>query len=52
VTVTGSGRGGRNQEVALSSALRLSNLEGVAIASVAQMAWMVQAKLQERSLTA
>lgn len=34
VTVTGSGRGGRNQEVALSSALRVSSLKGVAIASV------------------
>lgn len=33
VTVTGKGRGGRNQELALSAALRISGLRGVAIAS-------------------
>ena len=34
VTVIGSGKGGRNQEVALGAALHLSGLKGVAIASV------------------
>lgn len=34
VTVTGSGRGGRNQEIVLSAALRLANLKGVALASI------------------
>lgn len=34
VTVTGSGRGGRNQEIALSAALRISGMRGVALASI------------------
>ena len=34
VTVMGKGRGGRNQELALSAALRLRDLEGIALASV------------------
>ena len=34
VTVTGNGRGGRNQELALSASLRLRDLDGVALASV------------------
>jgi len=34
VTVRGKGRGGRNQELALSAALTIENLEGIAIASV------------------
>lgn len=34
VTVTGSGRGGRNQELALSSAFGIQGLEGVVVASV------------------
>ncbi|MEM1585904.1 MAG: glycerate kinase [Candidatus Bathyarchaeia archaeon] len=33
VTVIGKGKGGRNQEIALSSALRISGMNGVAIAS-------------------
>lgn len=33
VTVTGKGIGGRNQEIALSSAIRIEGLEGVVIAS-------------------
>jgi len=33
VAVTGSGRGGRNQELVLSASLRINGLEGVAIAS-------------------
>lgn len=33
VTVTGKGIGGRNQEIALASAMRIDGLEGVAIAS-------------------
>ncbi|MBS7607287.1 glycerate kinase [Candidatus Bathyarchaeota archaeon] len=33
VTVTGKGIGGRNQEIALASAIRIDGLEGVAIAS-------------------
>jgi len=35
VTVTGSGKGGRNQELALGSALKLSGLNGTIIASIA-----------------
>lgn len=34
VTVIGSGRGGRNQELVLSAAIRLANLRGVALASI------------------
>ncbi len=34
VTVVGSGSGGRNQELALSSAFRIQGLEGIVIASV------------------
>ncbi|MCD6495206.1 glycerate kinase [Candidatus Bipolaricaulota bacterium] len=34
VTVTGSGKGGRNQELALSAALGIEGIPGVAIASV------------------
>ncbi len=34
VTVTGSGRGGRNQELVLGSSLRTEGLKGVAIASI------------------
>ena len=34
VTVTGSGKGGRNQETVLSSSIRLAGLMGTAIASV------------------
>jgi glycerate-2-kinase len=34
VTVTGHGKGGRNQELVLSASLRLQNLEGVVIASI------------------
>jgi len=34
VTVTGSGKGGRNQEVALSAALKIDKLQGIAIASI------------------
>lgn len=34
VTVTWKGKGGRNQELALSSSIRISGLEGVAIASI------------------
>lgn len=34
VTVTGSGKGGRNQELVLGSALKISGLDGVAIASI------------------
>jgi len=34
VTVTGHGRGGRNQELVLSSSLRTEGLKGVAIASI------------------
>jgi len=34
VIVNGSGKGGRNQELALSSAIRLCNLKGVVIASM------------------
>ncbi len=33
VTVKGNGRGGRNQELALSASLRLRDLEGIALAS-------------------
>jgi glycerate 2-kinase len=33
VTVTGKGKGGRNQEIALAAALGLNGLEGVALAS-------------------
>jgi glycerate-2-kinase len=33
VTVMGKGKGGRNQEIALSAALKIGNLEGVTIAS-------------------
>ncbi|MDR7391297.1 MAG: MOFRL family protein, partial [Armatimonadota bacterium] len=35
VTVRGSGRGGRNQELALAAALGLDGLEGVLVASFA-----------------
>lgn len=34
VAVSGSGRGGRNQEIALSASLRISGMEGVVIASM------------------
>jgi len=34
VTVTGDGKGGRNQELVLSSSLKLEGLEGIAIASI------------------
>lgn len=34
VTVTGSGKGGRNQELVLSASLKLNGLNGVAIASI------------------
>lgn len=34
VHVTGKGKGGRNQEIALAAALRLKGLDGVAVASV------------------
>jgi glycerate-2-kinase len=34
VTVTGRGIGGRNQEICLASALRISGLKGVAVASI------------------
>ncbi|MFH0897037.1 MAG: DUF4147 domain-containing protein, partial [Candidatus Bathyarchaeota archaeon] len=34
VTVKGLGKGGRNQELALSAAIRLTNLEGVALAAI------------------
>lgn len=34
VTVTGKGRGGRNQELVLSASLRLRGLDGIALASV------------------
>jgi glycerate 2-kinase len=34
VTVTGKGLGGRNQEIALASALKLGNVEGVVVASL------------------
>lgn len=34
VTVAGKGRGGRNQELALSAAFKLSNADGVVIASI------------------
>ncbi len=34
VTVVGDGKGGRNQEVALSAALKISGLDGVAVASL------------------
>jgi glycerate-2-kinase len=34
VTVTGKGKGGRNQEIALSAALKIRGLDGVAIASL------------------
>jgi len=34
VTVTGKGLGGRNQEIALAAALKLKNIDGVAIASL------------------
>ncbi len=34
VTVIGKGKGGRNQEIALSSALKISGLDGVVIASL------------------
>ncbi len=34
VTVTGLGKGGRNQELVLSSSLKISGLKGVAIASI------------------
>lgn len=34
VTVTGKGKGGRNQEVALAAAMKLGNLDGVAVASL------------------
>jgi glycerate-2-kinase len=34
VTVTGKGKGGRNQEIALAAALKISGLEGVVIASL------------------
>lgn len=33
VTVTGSGKGGRNQEIALSAAFRISGIESVVVAS-------------------
>ncbi len=34
VTVIGDGEGGRNQEIALSAALKISGMEGVVIASI------------------
>ncbi|MEM3041262.1 MAG: glycerate kinase [Nitrososphaerota archaeon] len=34
VTVTGKGRGGRNQELVLSASVRLKGLDGIALASV------------------
>lgn len=34
VTVTGNGKGGRNQELALGAAFKISGLDGVAIASI------------------
>jgi len=34
VTVVGKGKGGRNQEIALGAALKISNTDGVAIASI------------------
>jgi glycerate-2-kinase len=34
VTVTGKGKGGRNQEVALAAGMKLGNLDGVAVASL------------------
>jgi len=34
VTVTGKGLGGRNQEIALAAALKLSRMDGVAVASL------------------
>jgi glycerate-2-kinase len=34
VTVTGKGRGGRNQELVLSASLRLRGMDGIALASV------------------
>ncbi|MEM2935599.1 MAG: glycerate kinase [Candidatus Bathyarchaeia archaeon] len=34
VTVTGKGRGGRNQEIALGAALKLRGLDGVVVASI------------------
>lgn len=34
VTVTGKGKGGRNQEVALAAAMKLGDLDGVAVASL------------------
>jgi len=34
VTVTGKGRGGRNQEIALSAAFKIQDLNGVVIASI------------------
>jgi glycerate-2-kinase len=34
VTVTGKGRGGRNQEIALAAALKLAGVEGVVVASL------------------
>jgi len=35
VTVRGQGRGGRNQELALSAAISIAGLDGVAIAALA-----------------
>ncbi len=34
VTVVGNGKGGRNQEIALSAALRIAGMDGVAVASL------------------
>jgi glycerate-2-kinase len=34
VAVTGKGSGGRNQEIALSSAQKLNNIDGVVVASI------------------
>jgi glycerate-2-kinase len=34
VTVTGAGKGGRNQELALSAAIELAGVEGVVLASL------------------
>jgi len=34
VTVVGKGKGGRNQEIALGAALKISNLDGVVVASI------------------
>lgn len=34
VTVTGNGRGGRNQEMVLSASLKLKNCDGISIASI------------------